>query len=131
MKPSPPLAISRILLAVLLLQLTLGGYVSARAEVPAARLLSYADLVALYDQDTPNGELRAKLDFLLTNAFISNQHPPAPAIKNEAPLGEYIRIAHWNIQRGIELDAIKALFSGEVAFRAILDREKFRGGASA
>jgi hypothetical protein len=63
MKPSPPLAISRIILAVLLLQLTLGGYVSARAEVPAARLLSFADLAALYDQDTPNGELRAKLDF--------------------------------------------------------------------
>ncbi|HSI88769.1 MAG TPA: endonuclease/exonuclease/phosphatase family protein [Pyrinomonadaceae bacterium] len=129
MIPQRPLTNFRIFFAVFLLQLTLGGFITVRAEVPAGRLLSFAELTELYERDSPNGELKARLDYLLTNPFVSNRHPAAPQFRRDARLGEYLRIAHWNIQRGVELDAIKAIFAGESQLRAVLDAEKFEEGS--
>ena len=129
MTPRPPFTTIKIFLAVLFLQLALGGCGSVRAEVPASRLLSFAELQELYERESPNGELKSRLDYLLTNPFVSNIHSAPSHLRRDARLGEYIRVAHWNIQRGIELDAIKAIFAGEEQFRAILDREKFEEGS--
>jgi endonuclease/exonuclease/phosphatase family metal-dependent hydrolase len=73
-------------------------------------LLTYNELVALYETDPPSPELAAKLLMLLNMPFVNN------SAGTRAPRGKLPRVATWNIERGLEFDAIKAALTNNQRF---------------
>jgi endonuclease/exonuclease/phosphatase family metal-dependent hydrolase len=88
-----------------------------RTSQPA--MLSYQELVALYEQETVDPALAAKLHTLLTTPFINNEayfngvKPLRPDLKG---MGPSLRLVEWNIERGIEFDKIKLLLTDKQGF---------------
>lgn len=91
-------------------------------------LLTYSELVALYEQDKIEPALAEELNALLTTPFISNEafyrgaKPIRPDLKG---LGPSLRVVDWNIERGLQLDGIKLAFTDKQAF---LSKVKFPPG---
>lgn len=76
-------------------------------------LLTYNELVALSENDPPSRELSAKLTKLLTTPFVNN----STGIRAARPAkGRLLRVAAWNIERGLEFDAIKAALTNNQRF---------------
>ncbi len=84
-------------------------------------LLTYQELVALGEQETVDPALAAKMQTLLTTPFVNNEayfngtKPLRPDIKG---MGPCLRLVEWNIERGIELDAIKLFMTDKQGFLA-------------
>src|SRR3984957_2795413 len=84
-------------------------------------LLNYQELVTLGEQETVEPALAAKVQTLLTTPFVNNEayfngtKPLRPDIKG---MGPSLRLVEWNIERGIELDAIKLFMTDKQAFLA-------------
>lgn len=93
-----------------------------------ARFLSFDELVALSEMDPPAGRLAHKLDVLLNTPFVSNdaaragRAPHRPRVDG---LGPVVRVASWNIERGLNFDLIRLAFSDPEAFK----REALKRGA--
>lgn len=85
---------------------------------PGPPLLSYNELVALYETDPPSEELSNKLARLLTTPFVNNSMGVrAPrVIRTSTPQGSAIRVATWNIERGLEFDAVRAALTNDQRF---------------
>ncbi|HXG85441.1 MAG TPA: endonuclease/exonuclease/phosphatase family protein [Pyrinomonadaceae bacterium] len=103
---------------------------SAR-EHSAASFFTYAELTALYERETLSQPVEAKLNRLLTIPFVDNSTAGAesPRFSQSARLGDFMRVAHWNIERGLEFDAIEAVFGSEERFAAILNENEFPAGS--
>jgi endonuclease/exonuclease/phosphatase family metal-dependent hydrolase len=79
---------------------------------PPARtgLLTFTELQQLYRQEHPGGAAEAKLRRLLTTPFVSNaatQRGVRPLKPMVAGRGRVLRVAEWNIERGLEFDAVR------------------------
>lgn len=104
---------------------------AVRAQQSPA-LFTYDELVALYDQETLSDELRLKLERLTTTPFVNNAarargvQPMKPAVAN---LGRVLRVASWNIERGLNFDAVRAALLGADQFASFLDPKKYRPGS--
>ena len=106
--------------------------IEARAQRGAPELLSYAELVQLYEQETPPASLAEKLKGLLTTPFVNNgatARGVRPIVPRTAKLGSFIRVVEWNIERGLEFDAVNSAFTDPQAFAALIDKTEYpRGG---
>jgi hypothetical protein len=91
---------------------------STPAQQSGPPLLSYDDLVTLYEQDVPAPELAARLQRLLTTPFVSNSAGVrGPKAGSQDDLGKrFLRVATWNIERGLEFEAIKAALVNDQRF---------------
>ena len=91
---------------------------------PAPELFTYAELIQLYEtQDLP-AALQVKLDRLLTTPFVSNSasRRRGELVLPESPqLGTFVRVVQWNIERGIEYDAIRAALTDATHFARLID----------
>lgn len=89
-----------------------------REQVGPPPLLSFPELLNLYENETPPPELNAKLTQLLNTPFVSNNGAAFNhrAAKPGAAPREFIRVAAWNIERGLEFDAVKAAFRNDERF---------------
>ncbi len=99
---------------------------------PAADLLTYEELVELYERDNPSEQLQTKLQKLLTTPFVNNDAyalGTRPLKPNGATLGRYLRIAQWNIERGIEYEALENVLTDPARFLSLLDQEKYPPGS--
>jgi len=82
--------------------------------------------VALGEQETVDPALAKKLNTLLTTPFINNEayfagiKPLRPNLKG---MGVSLRLVEWNIERGIEFDAIKLLLTDKKGFLAKVHSE--------
>jgi endonuclease/exonuclease/phosphatase family metal-dependent hydrolase len=89
-------------------------------------LLTYKELVALGEQETVDPALAKKLNTLLTTPFVNNEayfagtKPLRPDLKG---MGPSLRLVEWNIERGIEFDAIKLLLTDKQGFIAKVHSE--------
>jgi endonuclease/exonuclease/phosphatase family metal-dependent hydrolase len=89
-------------------------------------LLTYQELVTLGEQETIDPALANKLNTLLTTPFINNEayfagtKPLRPDLKG---LGPSLRLVEWNIERGVEFDAIKLLLTDKQGFIAKVHSE--------
>src|SRR5687768_14078205 len=83
-------------------------------------LLTYNELVALYETDPPSPELAKKLTSLLNTPFVNN------SAGTRAARSEFLRVATWNIERGLEFDAVKAALTNDQRFFSRL-RPTLRG----
>lgn len=82
-------------------------------------LLTYNELVALYETDPPSADLSNKLTRLLTTPFVSNSAGgrPARVIRtNSSTQDSFVRVATWNIERGVEFDAVRAALTNDQRF---------------
>lgn len=75
--------------------------------------LSFNELVNLSKNQYPDGELGYKLQYILNTPIVNNSINPHSKIvdKSSADMGKFIRIAQWNIARGINYENIKLLLS--------------------
>lgn len=110
---------------VLLLPAILLLAIESRADVPQSALFDYHELKLLYHQDELDGPLKQKLSTLLTTPFVKNSHTARVSLPRSETIGDFLRVAHWNVQRGVEFDAIKALLTNDPSFASMLDPEKF------
>lgn len=89
------------------------------AKVTGPPLLNYKDLVQLYEEDNPPEDLGRRLTELLNTPFVDNtatSHGVKP-LKAIAPgFGKSLRVAMWNIERGLEFESIKAAFTHDEKF---------------
>ncbi|MGI8735577.1 MAG: alpha/beta family hydrolase [Pyrinomonadaceae bacterium] len=107
-----------LLLAVTFLALT-----EAQAQNTAPELLTYEELVQLYEQPVPAEALQQKLTKLLNTPFVSNATARSgiKPIKPRSPaLGPFLRVVFWNIERGLQYEAIEAALGGSRAYAAML-----------
>ena len=96
--------------------------VAAQELTPATgpELLNFDELVTLSDTDQPASPLKEKLDHLLTTPFLSNQadlegaRPHRPSVNG---LGPVLRVACWNIDRGLNFDLIRLALSDPDGFQ--------------
>ena len=94
------------------------------APVTELELLSHAELVQLYQDVNPPEDLQRKLTTLLNTPFVDNSATTRGVrpLKPQTPeVGQFLRIAFWNIERGLEYEAIERAFRGSAAFSEILD----------
>lgn len=116
------------------------GAMSADTPVPPRQIkrsttasqisfLSFEELVQLSKSDELPAELQGKLDVLLQTPLLSNGiaetdlHAKRPVDKR---LGPVLRVAFWNIERGLQLDLMKQALTDPKAFEQTVDEGKKR-----
>ena len=88
------------------------------------QLLTYEEIVQLYQQEDPPPPLRDKLKKLLTTPFVRNNASDAgkkPLKPSSTDIGSFLRVVQWNIERGLEFDAIRFAFSDPKQFNALME----------
>ncbi len=118
-------------LIVLLLAVPLGAVPSGAGST--ADLLTYQELVALYEFDSPSEQLQGKLQKLLTTPFVNNDASVAgarPLKPNSSAIGRYLRVAQWNIERGLEYEALESVFTNPEKYASLLDSAKYAPGSA-
>jgi len=116
-------------LAVVLVLLTASP---ARAQEQPPELFTYAELVQLYENKDLPQALKVKLDRLLTTPFISNAasaRGAQPLLPTTPKLGRFLRVVQWNIEQGIEYEAVVAAFSDARRFAKLLDSSAYPSGS--
>ncbi len=84
------------------------------------KFLTFAELVALSESDRVTPPLKQKMDELLDSPVVNNE---AAALRSQPhrpsahDLGPILRVAFWNIERGLEFDLIRLAFSDADEFR--------------
>lgn len=103
---------------LVLITVTFATRLHAQQTAPAPPLLTYNELVALYETDPPSTVLSTKLSRLLETPFVNNSSGlRAPrVIKTSTVRGDVLRVATWNIERGLEFDAVKAALTNDQLF---------------
>jgi hypothetical protein len=90
------------------------------------QLFSYDELVQLGQKNlTP--QLAEKLKVVTTTPFINNEayySGARPAALDVPGLGPALRVAFWNIERGLELDYIQLFLTDKDAFMAKVEAER-------
>ena len=105
---------------------------TADAQQTGPALLTYDEIVQLYQQDSPPAPLRDKLNRLLTAPFVSNRASLSgvrPLKPSSPQTGKFLRIAEWNIERGLEFDAVRLAFTDPQQFSTLMDRRGGKAGA--
>jgi len=96
-----------------------------RDEKPA--LFSYDELVQLGSVQELNPELAEKLHVIMTTPFINNEAYYAgarPRLLQGEGLGPTLRVAFWNIERGLELDDILLFLTDKERFMEKVAEER-------
>jgi endonuclease/exonuclease/phosphatase family metal-dependent hydrolase len=82
-------------------------------------LLSFEDLVALASSAKPEAALAARFNALLNTPFLHSETVPGdiqPHRPNLTGLGIVVRVAQWNIERGLNFDLIRSALSDPSEF---------------
>ncbi len=106
----------------------------APGQPPDPELLTYDEIIQLYQNEDPSPPLRQKLNKLLTTPFVRNTASEAGAmpLKPAQPqIGKILRVAQWNIERGLEFDAIRFAFSDPRQFNALMEDKGSKAGEDA
>ena len=87
-------------------------------------LLNWDEIIQLYQQDVPPPALNERLHKLLTTPFVRNTASDAGrnALKPTVlDVGKILRVAQWNIERGLEFDAVRLAFTDSKQFNALME----------
>lgn len=115
-----------LFLVVLLLSSTAGAQAQQAARQP--ELFTYEELIQLSEQEPVAQPLAQKLQRLLTTPFVKNGN--SKPLKPSTPrLGRFLRVAHWNIERGLHFEAVRAALSGPDEIARVLDQTKYPAGS--
>jgi endonuclease/exonuclease/phosphatase family metal-dependent hydrolase len=92
---------------------------AAAAPLENPDLLSFEELVTLASTAEPDERLTARLGALLNTPFLHRETPSGDIHAhrpNVAGLGVVLRVALWNIERGLNFDLIRAALSNRDEF---------------
>ncbi len=128
MKTLAPMNFVRFLLALFLgsngaIALPAQDYV--RDSEP--KLFSYDELVQLGSNQEMSPELAEKLRVVTTTPFVNSEaylSGARPRRLDLPHLGPSLRVAFWNIERGLELDYIELFLKDKDAFMAKVEEER-------
>lgn len=127
----------RVVRARIWIRLLLGALstLAGAASLPAQEytrdsrpeLFSYDELVQLGASTQTSPELAAKLHALTTTPFVNNEaylsgSRPRPLEVKE--LGPTLRVAFWNIERGLELDYIQMFLTDRDHFMTVMAEQR-------
>ena len=126
--PKPGMAVLYVFIAIAV------GWLSASA-LPSddyvrdsePKLFSYDELIQLSLDQEMSPELTEKLRLVTTTPFINNEaylNGARPQPLDVPKLGPSLRVAFWNIERGLELDYIELFLSDKDAFMAKVEEER-------
>jgi endonuclease/exonuclease/phosphatase family metal-dependent hydrolase len=87
-------------------------------EQSGPELLDFAELEALAHPDPPEDAMR-KLDQLLHTPFLRTRPATMPSRRSLPDSG--LRVAFWNIERGQQLELIRAALSDRARFRSMVE----------
>lgn len=75
--------------------------------------LTFSDLVQLSSTPKPEGILKEKLDHVLHTPIVDNSISEGGnfSVNSDPMIGEFVRIASWNIDRGFSIDRIAQIFT--------------------
>ena len=96
-------------------------------------LLTYEELVELYERESPSAPVQLKLQNLLTTPFVNNEasaRGARPLKPRGTGTGRNLRIAQWNIERGLEYEALESVFTDPAKFVSLLDQSKYPLGSA-
>jgi endonuclease/exonuclease/phosphatase family metal-dependent hydrolase len=128
MKTTSPLTLFHFLLAIALGCIgTTGLPAQEYVRDSEPKLFSYDELVQLSLDEEMSPELAEKLRLLTTTPFVNNEAYLSGARPQafELPrLGPSLRVALWNIERGLELDYIELFLKDKDAFMAKVQAER-------
>jgi endonuclease/exonuclease/phosphatase family metal-dependent hydrolase len=98
---------------------------------PVPEFFTHEELIELYDQPVPSAKTQKKLETLLTTPFVFNNFVPgsSPRLSSSESLGAYLRVALWNIERGLQFEGIVAALTDQKKFAELLDTDKFPEGS--
>ena len=99
---------------------TLPNTSAPNTENPA--LLTFDDLVTLSHTADPTGDLAHRLDSLLNTPFL-HEDPSTKPIRPSTNLGPTLRVAMWNIERGLNIDLIRAALTDPQQFEKLAPNE--------
>lgn len=103
---------------------------TANAQQRAPEMLTYGELVQLYELQTPPEPLQNKLHLLLTTPFVENRaRLVKPMLPSTPQLGRFLRIVQWNIERGLEYDVMRTAFTNPKSFRRFIDSKARADGS--
>lgn len=91
------------------------------------KLFSYDELVQLSSDQELSPDLAEKLRTITTTPFINNEaylNGAKPRPLDVPGLGPSLRVAFWNIERGLELDYIQLFLTNKDAFMAKVEEER-------
>lgn len=91
------------------------------------KLLSYDELVQLSQNQELSPELAEQLHTLATTPFINNEayfRGAKPRPLEVERIGPSLRVAFWNIERGLELDDIQLFLTDKDRFMAKVEEER-------
>ena len=106
--------------------------VAVDGQQRAPELLTYDELVQLYEEENPPDALQSKLHSLLTTPFVSNAASARgvkPLLPSTAILGTFLRVVEWNIERGLEYEAIRSAFTDTAGFAKLRDSAAYPPGS--
>jgi endonuclease/exonuclease/phosphatase family metal-dependent hydrolase len=112
-------------LGIVVLSLNVGSATGLKPPIDSNALLSFKDLRSLYGTLNLEPPLEQKLNRLLTVPFVDNTNTGSIAAGTSQMLGDYLRVAHWNIEQGIEFDALVAALHSEERMLPYLDTRRF------
>ena len=104
----------------------------AQVSPKTPELFSYEELIQLYEQKDPPEPLQNKLNLLLTTPFVSNAAAAKgvrPLLPHSPKLGRFLRVVEWNIERGLEYEAIKSAFGDQQTFSRLLNQANHPRGS--
>lgn len=124
--------LTRLAVTLTVTLILLCGGASAAAQTAGPALLNYEELVSLYGRKDPPEPLRRKLNLLLTTPFVNNEASAAgvrPLLPELARVGRTLRVVQWNVERGLEFDAVRSALAGPAGLTELLDPAEYpRGG---
>lgn len=124
MKPYRALIPLALLLLIFTTVLLPAALPEAAPQPSDPALLTFDEIRQLYEDDDPPAPLWNKLKTLLTTPFVRNtaaDRGVTPLKPNDPRMGKILRVAQWNIERGLEFDAVRYAFTDPKKFNALME----------
>lgn len=96
--------------------------------------LTFAELKDLLKNPKPEGALQDKVHRLLNRPIISNEayyQGKRPARLQNPQMGDYLRVATWNVEKSLRLKEALAMLGSEAEFAALLNSKSGVPGSPA
>ena len=101
-------------------------------ELQKPKLLTFDDLTRLSSTAKPTGDLAVRLERVLSEPFLDNSASAegvVPHRPEDPTLGPVLRVATWNIERGLNLELLQAALTDPGEFRRLACNQKQQSDA--
>lgn len=98
-----------------------------------ADFLTFSELKRLVKEPEPGGELEEKVQRLLNRPIISNEayyQGKRPARAQNPHMGDYLRVATWNVEKSIRMKEVTEMLSSEESFQKMLAEKGLATGSA-